>query len=458
LLKLSRTLAVLGAAALFAGACQEKLNGGNACPSLCPEQNLGFKDTIFTAADVIDTIVTVPGTPPLGTLNTVLIAQYTQGGDSVVSGAVFRFDSITRVEIFADTSIGSVPITHVDTAFLQIYYNLPPATAQDTLYVKDSTITFHLWDVYVNAPDLDTAAVHAKFYGTEVGRLTAIRDSIQSTSNQTLKIPVDTAFLNTAIHAPRKVWLGVTVESAHGARVVVTSANSPILGTFSLQAPQLKYFATADTFKTLSAVAPNARATQYGPAIPAMGNYQMIFRGSQAIPAGLVAVGGLAQSRLLVRFKFPPWLIDSNTTVVKANLELTQVSNTQFLWDSTAMDADSIGVHPFALVAAPGVTDILAQGLLVGDVTVSPVCTGICNDSLRPEGSGVDTLRLVSLGNNIFNYWKIQGAKVQRGLVYSLPQEGIEPRSIYYYGVTAAPALRPRVHVSYVPHSIIGLP
>jgi len=65
---------------------------------------------------------------------------------------------------------------------------------------------------------------------------------------------------------------------------------------------------------------------------------------------------------------------------------------------------------------------------------------------------------LVSLGNNIFNYWKIQGAKVQRGLVYSLPQEGIEPRSIYYYGVTAAPALRPRVHVSYVPHSIIGLP
>ena len=64
----------------------------------------------------------------------------------------------------------------------------------------------------------------------------------------------------------------------------------------------------------------------------------------------------------------------------------------------------------------------------------------------------------MSLGNNIFNYWKIQGAKVQRGLVYSLPREGIEPRSIYYYGVTAAPALRPRVHVSYVPHSIIGLP
>jgi hypothetical protein len=455
LLKLSRTLAVLGAAAFVAGACQEKLTGGNACPSLCPEQNLGFKDTIFAAADVIDTFVTVPGTPPLGTLNSVLIAAYTQGGDSVVSGAVFRFDSITRVEIFADTSMAPVPITHVDTAFLQVYYNLPPTTGgQDTLYVRDSSLTFHVWDVYVNAPDLDTAAVHAKFYGTEVGRLTTTRDTIQAANNQAIKIPIDTAFMNTAVHTGRKVWLGVTVESANGARIVVTSANASILGTFAAQAPALKYYATADTFKTLSGIAPNARATPYGPAIPAMGNYQMIFRGSNPIPPGLVAVGGLAQSRLLVRFKFPSWLIDSSTTVVKANLELTQVSNPQFLWDSASMDADSIGVHPYALVAAPGVTDILTQGMLVGDVTLAP----IPNDSLRPEASGVDTLRMVSVASNIFQYWKLQGSKVQRGLVYSLPMEGIEPRSVYYYGVTAAPALRPRVHVSYVPHSIIGLP
>ena len=454
MLKWYRTLAVLGAAALVAGACQEKLNGGNACPSLCPEQNLGFKDTIFSAADVIDTFVTVPGTPPLGTLQTVLIAAYKQAGDSVVSGAVFRFDSITRVEIFADTTIAPVPITHVDTAFLQIYYNLPPLSAQDTIYVRDSSITFHIWDVYVNAPDLDTAAVHAKFYGTEVGRLTITRDTIQAANNQSIKIPVDTAFMNTAVHTGRKVWLGVTVESANGARIVVTSANASILGTFAAEAPALKYYATADTFKTISGIAPNARATQFGPAIPAMGNYQLIFHGSQPIPAGLVAVGGLAQNRLLVRFKFPSWLIDSSTTVVKANLELTQVSNTQFLWDSASMDADSIGVHPFALVAAPGVTDILTQGMLVGDVTIAP----IPNDSLRPEASGVDTLRMVAPLSNIFQYWKLQGSKIQRGLVYTLPAEGIEPRSVYYYGVTAAPAFRPRVHVSYVPHSIIGLP
>lgn len=452
MLKLSRTLAALAVAALLASACQEKLNGGNACPSLCPEQQLGFKDTIFTAADVIDTLVTVPGSPPLGTLQTILIAAYTQAGDSIVSGAVYRFDSITRVEILADTSIAPIPISEVDSAFLRISYVIPP-TAQDTLYVRDSSVTFRVWNVYVNAPDLDTAAVHAKFYGTQVGSLTLRRDSLQSASNPGIKIPIDTAYLGNAVRTAQRVWLGVTIESAHGARIVVTSANASIVSTLNNLAPSLTYYGVADTFKTLSGVGVNARGTGYGPAIPAMGNYQMIFKGSNAVPAGLVAVGGLAQSRLIVRFKFPPWLIDSTTTVVSANLLLTQTPYNQFAWDSTAVDGDSIGVHPFTLVAAPGVTDIQSQAVLVGDVPAA-----IKNDSLRPLASKVDTLQLLAPLSNVFNYWKLQGNKIQRGLVFSLTQEGVEPRMILFYGTTAAPALQPRVHVSYVPHSIIGLP
>lgn len=455
MLKHSRTLAALAAAALVAGSCQEKLNGGNACPSLCAEQNLGFKDTVFLASDVIDTIVTVPGSPPLGNLQTVLLAAYTQAGDSIVSGGVYRFDSMTRVEILSDTTQPPIPISAVDSATLEIYYNLPPL-GQESLYVKDSSITFHVWDVYVNAPDLDTAAVHARFYGTEVGSLTITRDTINASNNQTIKIPIDTAFLGNAVRTGAKVWLGVTVSSAHGARVVVTSANASIVRQFAGEAPILHYFGVADTFHTISAVAVNARATPYGPAIAAMGNYQMIFRGSDPVPPGMIGLGGLAQDRMLVVFKFPSWLIDSSTTVVKANLELSQMPDPQFAWDSTAPDGDSIVAHPYALVAAPGVTDIQKLALLVGDVTAVPIPD---DSTLRPEGAGTDTLRFVYPLANLFNsYWKPEGSKVQRGLVYALTQEGIEPRRVLFYGTSAAPAQRPRVHVSYVPHSIIGLP
>jgi hypothetical protein len=54
--------------------------------------------------------------------------------------------------------------------------------------------------------------------------------------------------------------------------------------------------------------------------------------------------------------------------------------------------------------------------------------------------------------------WKILGDKTQRGIVLALVGEGLEPRELWFYGTSAAPAQRPRVHVSYVPHAVIGLP
>ena len=51
MLNRSFTIAALAVATLALGACAEKLTGGNACPSLCPEQTLGFKDTVFLASD-----------------------------------------------------------------------------------------------------------------------------------------------------------------------------------------------------------------------------------------------------------------------------------------------------------------------------------------------------------------------------------------------------------------------
>jgi hypothetical protein len=90
----------------------------------------------------------------------------------------------------------------------------------------------------------------------------------------------------------------------------------------------------------------------------------------------------------------------------------------------------------------------------VGDVTLTP----IANAQMAPTDAGLDTLHLVGSTANVFNYWKAEGSAIQRGIVFKLVTEGVEPRQILFYGPSAAPALRPRVHISYVPHSIIGLP
>jgi hypothetical protein len=134
---------------------------------------------------------------------------------------------------------------------------------------------------------------------------------------------------------------------------------------------------------------------------------------------------------------------------VRANLELQQASFTAF-----RVDSDSVFMTPLVVIAGPEVTDLQQLGIVVGDAAITPLRT----NKLPPAGVGLDSVPMVRTGGNIFNFWRAQGAKTQRGIVFQLVGEGAEPRELLFYGTSAAPALRPRVHVSYVPHARIGLP
>ena len=90
-----RALVLSAGAALALAGCQENLAGGAACPALCPD-TLTIKDTVLFAAQALDTDLTVPGSPPLGTELALLVANYEQGGDRLVTGVVLRFDSLQR--------------------------------------------------------------------------------------------------------------------------------------------------------------------------------------------------------------------------------------------------------------------------------------------------------------------------------------------------------------------------
>ena len=436
------TLAVVVAVALGAAACSETLKGGNACPSLCPEQTLDFQDTVFDAADVIDTALTVPGVPSIGTETRLLIAQYAQTGDSVVSVGVLRFDSVARSFPQTDTTKPPVAFTSVDSAYVN-FSVLPPPTGQDTLYVQD-TVTFNVYNVYANAPDLDTAPVRAKFGGAPVGTRRLPRDSV----NGRVAIPLDAAFVTQQVTTPGgKVWLGLQVVSKRNARLTITSTNGA--AATGGAAATLSYVGHADTSKVGAATSVNAGATVWGPGIFAMADYQLSLKGSPAVPAGMLGVGGLPSNRVLIRFKFPPWLVDSATTVVRANLILHQAAFTSF-----QVDSDSVALQPFVSLAGPEITDLTKVSLLIGPTGL----VGLRIDSLPPAGSALDSLALVRTGSNTFSFWRFEGAAVQRVVVLAMIREGIEPRQVLFYGTGASAALRPQVHVSYVPHSDIGLP
>ena len=444
MLNRSRTLAILAAATLAMGACQEKLNGGNACPSLCTEQQVGFNDTTFLASDVIDTMITLPGIPSIGTERSILLARYAQNGDSVVSVGVFRFDSLVRKYLPVDTTAALIPFTSADSVSL----SLNVVGALDTIQVQD-TVTFIAYNVYANVPYLDTGVVHSKFSGTPIGMLTVPRDSVQGI----LKIPLDSAWFTQSMVAGTPINIGILVTSKKKVNMRVVSAEGSVAGGFP---GLLSYRGSVDTLHQGVAVLLNTSVNTFGPPILAMQDYQMSFQGTAASPAGVLAVGGLPNSRVLVRFKFPSWLIDSSATIVRADLIMYQQPFSAF-----RVDSDSVTINALPVTAAPAVTDLSKVAVLVGDPSVVNLRPAV----LPPYGIGIDSLSLIRVGPLItpafltmFSYWRFEGNHVQRAVVLALATEGREPRQLWFYGTSAPAAQRPRVHVSYVPHAVIGLP
>ncbi|MGH7622039.1 MAG: hypothetical protein ACREMU_06830, partial [Gemmatimonadaceae bacterium] len=106
-----RLLPLLGLALCTLAACNENISGGAACPSLCPGQQLEVHDTVLVAGEVFDTTALVNGMPPLGTETNLLVARYADAlGDSVVSGAIVRYDTIIRTFPHSDTTKPPLPI------------------------------------------------------------------------------------------------------------------------------------------------------------------------------------------------------------------------------------------------------------------------------------------------------------------------------------------------------------
>jgi hypothetical protein len=443
-----RLLPLFGLALLTLGACQEDLAGGAACPTLCPGQQLEVHDTVLVADQVFDTTVLVTGMPPLGTETNLLVARYKDAqGDSIVSGASLRYDSLQRNFPRTDTTAPFVPVASISAANLQF------TATPDTSMIRDS-LRFEVIDIDANVPELDTATIHQLFLTRPaLGSLNVKKDSVAGLHI----VPLDTTFIRQHVTTGTRIRLGVRLfsyghDSTGNAQVGITPIKSTSSATGTQTGPSLQYMghAASPATDSLTFVNYSVSKASGGPEFKYLANYQLVLKGSPPAPADVMPVGGLPSTRLYMRFTLPGALIDSSTTIVRATLLLHQQR------DPTFARTDSISLTPRVVVASPIVTDVSKAALLLADPSTVPLLAVRMN----PAETRTDTLVLVSKTANLVTLWRAEGPnRMQRAIVLQSSGEGRDARRfLLYTNASPVDSLRPRLHLTYIPRSGFGLP
>jgi hypothetical protein len=108
-------------------------------------------------------------------------------------------------------------------------------------------------------------------------------------------------------------------------------------------------------------------------------------------------------------------------------------------------------IQPYLVLAGPGIKDPARAA----QITAPPTVLGL--DPLRtpPGSSGV---REIQIGP-AFKYWSIQNAsELPRAIVLQSLAEDFSPQQAFFYSSSSAPALRPKLRISYTPRSRVGVP
>ena len=175
-----------------------------------------------------------------------------------------------------------------------------------------------------------------------------------------------------------------------------------------------------------------------------LADYTIFLKGGSSNPETILAVGGVPSRRVFMRFDVPSKIIDS-TTVVRASLLLTQVPNRRLT------PTDSVFVYPLAILAGPAISDVGSALQFIGPNGQF----GLDSVSLAPGDSGVKSFEIVGLVRT----WRNQPTTVSpRTIALRSGAEGSLPAEIDFFSSKAAPALRPKLRITFVPQTSYGLP
>jgi hypothetical protein len=408
-------------ATITIAACSEQLEGGAACPLLCPQQAVTLLDTTIDAV-VIDT--TVLGLPPIGSETFMMLASH---GDTLDARAIVRYDTLPAT--YSKSGIDSA-IVNIDTAML-----VAPIVKPDSLHRPKAPITIEAYNV--DTTDVDTvAAVLAPLF--RPNRLIGSKTFAPESLTDTLRIPISTDTVLDRVRTGKRLRVGLRLVSSVGYNIQ--------MGTGQALAPvQLRIKASLDTAATPVLVTPFSTTPTdatflQGP----LADYTIVVRGALGTPAGLLGVGGVPSRRVYFKFTIPSRIVDS-TSIVRASLLLTQTPNRRL------NAKDSVFIFPVPIVAAPLVSDIKTALQFLGGRGQ----LGLDSLKLAPGDSGVRSFEIVGLVRS----WRLTDSTVSpRTLALASGSEGSVPQEINFFSSRAGNSLRPRLRLTYAPQTSTGLP
>ncbi|MDQ3697253.1 MAG: hypothetical protein M3373_04410 [Gemmatimonadota bacterium] len=421
LYKLLGVLALGLAAAALLGGCQEDLGGGAACPALCPEQVLEVRDTIISPVSLDTTLFAYP---PFGGEPLILLARR---GDTLVTAAALRFDSLHQHITAGAGDIDSKRIVEIDTASVAF-------SIADTTLVKDS-VTFEVYDIDAPATDPDTAVVRTLFTPE---RLLSTRTLPRDSVADSVRISVPASFVLARVLAAERVRLGIAIRSDSSVAIRIVSSDGGL-------PPRLSYLARAVSTDTQTVTVsvntpepPNVTDVQYN-------DYQVVIAQPSVGSPALLAIGGLPGRRTYLRFDIPSRILDS-TTVVRATLLLTQAPNRGFAPADSLRIVTRIVLAGRLLDPEPGKAALLLAEQSFGPPTIT----------VALADSGTTRIELAG----VLRAWRAQGDDgPTRALLLQAADEGSGAGIVFFFSTEAAdPTLRPRLQLSYVPRAGFGLP
>lgn len=413
--------------ALLVGACSERLDTADGCPVLCPGQQLDILDTIIDPAIVFDT--TLGSYPLLGFEAALLMASR---GDTLDTRPIVRFDTLIRV--FTPTGDTARPVAMVDSATLNLRLlktevKLPRTFFVDVFDVADTTL-------------VDSLPTTLLPFFTPARLLGSLQiDSATFVDSGAVKIPLDTAKLRTIVTTPGGVLrVGLQLRSTESGAILITTSDDATNG------PYLRYRVSTDTAIAAITVRPSSNTPRNPVSVNGdLPDYLLIAAAPSIAAPGRFTVGGLPGLRSYLRFELPVWLTDS-TAVLRAQLTFVQDPIYGLGED------DSLTVRAQLVLAGHATTDLNRAARLLAPVGY------FVGDAFRvtPSDSGAKSIEI----NALLRAWRTNNGvrAIPSAIILRTDNEGFSALGARFFGLGAAPALRPRLRVSYVPNIKFGQP
>jgi hypothetical protein len=385
-------------AALGMVGCQEKLTAPGDCPALCPGGSSQVFDEIINAIPGADS--SLRGYVQATSASALLVSNGLEGYET---RAIMRFSRRSDTVTVRDTA-RSYTIDSVAFGF--------------NLLARDTTLPGLRILLYRLPASIDTsstfASVDPAFVPGNLIRQIVVPDSVKRGAIRTVLSGADMASVVIPAADSGVLAIGLRIDSPDTTGIRIASSASGTGGVFIT-------YATLDVPDTGTA---KLRTFSLSP------TFNSFVLPPQPVPdTTLLVVGGEPSSRALLRFDLPPRIRDS-ANIVRATLELTPVA-----------PISGLPTDPARLQARAVLADLGAKS------PVSSAAGRVPADTVEPGSTAValEAVRLVQL-------WLGTNPR-PASLVLAMAPE-IEAasfsRPVFYSTRAADPAVRPRLHISYL--------